>query len=53
MKKDMIKRKDGSMTKRGLYDNIRKKQEENKKTGKKPNRPTPEMKKQMKKIKNK
>lgn len=53
MKKDMIKRKDGSMSKRGLYDNIRAKQKENKATGKKSNKPTPEMKKQMKKIKNK
>jgi hypothetical protein len=53
MKKDMVKRKDGSMSKRGLYDNILAKQKENKATGKKPNKPTPEMKKQMKKIKNK
>ena len=44
--KDMIKRKDGSYSKRGLWDNIR----ENKGSGKKP---TKEMLKQEKKIKNK
>lgn len=52
MKKTMIKREDGTMSKRGLYDNIRAKQKENKATGKKPNKPTAKMKKQMKKIKN-
>ena len=45
-KKDMIKRKDGSTSERGLWDNIR----ANKGSGKKP---TKEMLVQAKKIKNK
>ncbi len=44
MKKGMMKRKDGSYSKRGLWDNIR----ENKGSGKKP---TKEMLKQERKIK--
>jgi hypothetical protein len=44
MKKGMLKRKDGSYSKRGLWDNIR----ENKGSGKKP---TKEMLKQERKIK--
>jgi hypothetical protein len=43
-KKEMIKRADGSYSKRGLWDNIR----ENRGSGKKP---TPEMLKQERKIK--
>jgi hypothetical protein len=46
MKKEMIKRKDGSVSPRGLYDNIR----ENKGSGKKP---TKAMLKQEKAIKSK
>ena len=46
MKKQMIKRKDGSVSQRGLWDNIR----ANKGSGKKP---TKEMLKQEKKIKKK
>ena len=44
MKKQMIKRKDGSVSQRGLWDNIR----DNKGSGKKP---TAQMLKQEKKIK--
>jgi hypothetical protein len=44
MKKGMMKRKDGSYSKRGMWDNIR----ENKGSGKKP---TKEMLKQERKIK--
>jgi hypothetical protein len=47
----MIKRKDGSTSQRGLWDNIRKKAQENKKTGAKPKAPSPEMLAQEKKIK--
>lgn len=46
MEKKMIKRKDGSYSQKGLWDNIR----ENKGSGKKP---TPEMLKQEAKIKSK
>lgn len=46
MAKQMLKRKDGSVSKRGLWDNIR----DNKGSGKKP---TKEMLKQEKKIKSK
>ena len=46
MAKEMIKRKDGSYSQRGLWDNIR----DNKDSGKKP---TKEMLKQEKKIKSK
>jgi hypothetical protein len=49
--KELLKRKDGSYSKRGLWDNIRKKAEENKKSGAKPKAPTKEMLKQEKKIK--
>ncbi len=49
---NMLKRKDGSMSKRGLWDNIRSKAAENKRTGEKPKAPTKEMLKQEKKIKN-
>jgi hypothetical protein len=48
----MLKRKDGSMSKRGLWDNIRSKAAENKRTGEKHKAPTKEMLKQEKKIKN-
>lgn len=51
MKKEMIKRADGSYSPRGLWDNIREKAEENKRTGSKPNAPTQAMLKQEKKIK--
>jgi len=47
----MMKRADGSYSPRGLWDNLRKKAAENKKTGAKPKAPTPEMLKQEKKIK--
>jgi hypothetical protein len=46
MKKQMLKRKDGSVSERGLWDNIR----DNKGSGKKP---TKKMLKQEKKIKSK
>ena len=46
MAKQMMKRKDGSVSQRGLWDNIR----ANKGSGKKP---TPEMLKQERKIKSK
>jgi len=46
MAKQMMKRKDGSVSPRGLWDNIR----ANKGSGKKP---TPQMLKQERKIKNK
>lgn len=49
----MIKRKDGSMSKRGLWDNLRNKAAQNKKTGAKPKAPSKEMLKQEKKIKSK
>lgn len=49
----MIKRKDGSMSERGLWDNIRNKAAQNKKTGAKPKAPSKEMLAQEKKIKNK
>ncbi len=49
---NMLKRKDGSMSKRGLWDNIRSKAAENKRTGEKPKAPTKDMLKQEKKIKN-
>jgi hypothetical protein len=47
----MIKRADGSMSKRGLWDNLRSKAAQNKKTGAKPKAPTAAMLKQEKKIK--
>jgi hypothetical protein len=43
MKKEMIKRKDGSMSPRGLWDNLRSKAAKNKKTGAKPKPPTKAM----------
>lgn len=48
---EMIKRADGSYSKRGLWDNIRSKAAENKKTGAKPKAPTKAMLTQEKKIK--
>ena len=47
----MMKRADGSTSPRGLWDNLRKKAAENKKTGAIPKSPTKEMLKQEKKIK--
>ena len=47
----MLKRKDGSYSKRGLWDNIRKKAAENKAAGKTGKEPTQEMLKQDSKIK--
>ena len=47
----MIKRADGSMSRRGLWDNLRSKAAQNKKTGAKPKSPTKAMLTQEKKIK--
>jgi len=47
----MIKRADGSMSKRGLWDNLRSKAAQNKKTGARPKAPTKAMLTQEKKIK--
>lgn len=47
----MLKRKDGSTSKRGLWDNLRSKAAQNKKTGVKPKSPTKQMLVQEKKIK--
>lgn len=49
----MIKRADGSYSKRGLWDNLRKKAVQNKKTGAKPKAPTAAMLKQERKINSK
>ena len=49
----MIKRKDGSTSQRGLWDNLRSKAAHNKKTGAKPKAPTKAMLTQEKKIKSK
>jgi len=51
----MIKRKDGSKSQRGLWDNIRAKAKKNKAAGKKGTKPKPNspMAKQIKKIKGK
>jgi hypothetical protein len=49
----MIKRKDGSVSQRGLWDNLRSKATQNKKTGAKPKAPTKAMLKQERKIKSK
>ncbi len=49
----MLKRKDGSVSPRGLWDNLRSKAAENKRTGAKPKAPTATMLKQEKKIKSK
>ena len=51
MKKDMIKRKDGSVSQRGLYDNMRAAAMKNKMTVAKPKKPTKQMLIQQKKIK--
>jgi hypothetical protein len=51
MKKQMIKRKDGSVSQRGLWDNLRSKAAQNKKTGAKPKAPTKAMLTQEKRIK--
>lgn len=51
MKKQMLKRKDGSVSQRGLWDNLRNKAAQNKKTGAKPKSPTKAMLTQEKKIK--
>jgi hypothetical protein len=51
MKKEMIKRKDGSTSPRGLWDNLRDKAAQNKKTGAKPKAPTAAMEKQKQIIK--
>lgn len=53
MKKQMLKRKDGSVSQRGLWDNLRSKAAQNKKTGAKPKSPTKAMLKQERKIKSK
>ena len=49
--KEMIKRADGSYSQKGLWDSIREKAAENKRTGATPKAPTKEMLKQEKKIK--
>lgn len=49
----MIKRADGSYSKRGLWDNLRSKAAKNKATGAKPKAPTKAMLSQEKKIKSK
>jgi hypothetical protein len=51
MAKQMIKRADGSTSQRGLWDNLRNKAAQNKKTGAKPKAPTKAMLSQEKKIK--
>lgn len=51
VKKPLIKRADGSYSQRGLWDNLRKKAAQNKKTGVKPKAPTKAMLAQEKKIK--
>jgi hypothetical protein len=51
MAKQMIKRKDGSVSQRGLWDNIRAAAKKNKATGAKPKAPTKAMLSQEKKIK--
>ncbi len=48
---EMIKRKDGSKSRRGLWDNIRAKAAANKKAGKKGKSPSKEMLEQERKIK--
>jgi hypothetical protein len=49
--KQMMKRKDGSVSQRGLYDNIREKAKKNIQTGAKPKKPTKQMIIQQNKIK--
>lgn len=51
MAKQMIKRKDGSVSQRGLWDNLRSKAAKNKATGAKPKAPSKAMLAQEKKIK--
>jgi hypothetical protein len=51
MAKQMLKRKDGSVSQRGLWDNIRAAAKKNKSTGAKPKKPTATMLKQERKIK--
>ena len=51
MKKQMLQRKDGSVSPRGLWDNLRSKAAENKRTGAKPKAPTAAMERQKKIIK--
>lgn len=51
MPKEMLKRKDGSRSPRGLRDNIRRKAKQNKRTGATPKKPTKEMLRQERKIK--
>lgn len=51
MAKQMLKRADGSVSQRGLWDNLRKKAAQNKATGAKPKKPTAAMLKQERKIK--
>jgi hypothetical protein len=52
-KKQMIKRADGSYSQRGLWDNLRDKAAQNKKTGAKPKSPSKALLAQEKKIKSK
>lgn len=49
----MLKRKDGSVSQRGLWDNLRSKAAQNKKTGAKPKAPSKAMVAQERKIKSK
>lgn len=51
MAKEMIKRADGSVSQRGLWDNIRAAAKKNKAAGKPSKKPTAAMLKQEKKIK--
>lgn len=51
MKKQMIKRADGSVSQRGLWDNIRAAAKRNKAAGKAGKQPTAQMLKQERKIK--
>ena len=51
MAKEMLKRKDGSYSQRGLWDNIRAAAKKNKAAGKRGKNPTDPMLKQEKKIK--
>lgn len=48
---EMIKRKDGTVSRRGLWDAIREKAEANRKAGKKGKKPTKAMLEQERKIK--
>jgi hypothetical protein len=50
MDKQMLKRKDGNTSQRGLWDNLRSKAAKNKASGAKPKAPSKEMLKQEKKI---